>query len=150
MISVYLIGSLKNPEVPKVAQAIRALGFEVFDDWYAVGPEADDYWRDYEKAKGHNFAQALAGYSARHIFEFDKHHIDRCSIGILLMPSGKSAHLELGYMAGQDKTTIYCYDQEPERYDIMVQFANHVCCGVPALLDLMKQLAPSTERLTKA
>ena len=35
---VYLIGSLRNPKVPKIAEKIRALGFEVFDDWFAAGP----------------------------------------------------------------------------------------------------------------
>jgi len=57
---VYLIGSLRNPAVPELANTIRALGYDVFDDWYAAGPEADDKWRDYEKARGHTYKQALS------------------------------------------------------------------------------------------
>ena len=34
---VYLIGSLRNPEVPQIANKIRELGFEVFDDWHPNG-----------------------------------------------------------------------------------------------------------------
>ena len=33
MRSIYLIGYLRNPEVPKVAEKLRIAGFEVFDDW---------------------------------------------------------------------------------------------------------------------
>ncbi len=46
---IYLIGSLRNPNIPAIANELRTLGYEVFDDWYAAGPEADDYWKSYEK-----------------------------------------------------------------------------------------------------
>ena len=49
---IYLIGSLKNPLVPKTGVLLRENGFEVFDDWYAAGPEADDMWQEYEQLKG--------------------------------------------------------------------------------------------------
>lgn len=39
---IYIIGSLKNRRnVMKLANNIRAKGFEVFDDWTSPGPEAD-------------------------------------------------------------------------------------------------------------
>ena len=123
MRSIYLIGSLRNPEVPKVAETLRIAGFDVFDDWYAAGPEADDYWQQYEKARGHSFAEALQGYAAGHVYAYDREHLDRCDMGVLLMPAGKSAHLELGYMAGRGKRTFILLDKEPERYDVMYQFA---------------------------
>ena len=97
MSKVYLIGSLRNPKVPEVASSIREHGFDVFDDWYAAGPEADDYWRDYERGRNHDLPEALNGYAAQHVFHFDKHHLDHCDMALLQMPAGKSGHLELGY-----------------------------------------------------
>lgn len=136
--SIYLIGSLRNPQVPKVAETLRIAGFDVFDDWYAAGPEADDYWQKYETARGHSYAEALAGYAAKHVYEFDKYHLDRCDMGILLLPAGKSGHLELGYMSGQGKRTFILLDKVPERYDVMYQFATG---GVHTdLFSLMKSL----------
>jgi cell division septation protein DedD len=42
---IYLIGSLKNrKKIIDLANRLRKLGFEVFDDWIAPGPDADDYW----------------------------------------------------------------------------------------------------------
>lgn len=116
---VYLIGSLRNPIVPQVAAKIRQAGIEVFDDWYAAGPIADDSWMEYERARGKTFEQALNDYAARHVLEFDRHHLNRAHIGVLVMPAGKSGHLELGYLAGQGKPTFVYFPEEPERWDVM-------------------------------
>jgi len=125
---VYLMGSLKNENIPHMANQIRELGFgEVFDDWFSPGPNADDYWRDYEKVRGSSYKQALTNWAGKHVFEFDKFHIDRADIGILVMPAGKSGHLELGYMIGSGKKCFIVFDEEPERWDVMYQFAHGLC-----------------------
>ena len=59
MKTLYLIGSLRNPEVPSVGAVLRNIGYDVFDDWHAAGPTADDSWKEYEEARGHNYRQAL-------------------------------------------------------------------------------------------
>ena len=120
---IYLIGSLRNEKIPHVAKEIRELGFEVFDDWFSPGPEADDFWRKFEKVRGSSYKEALSNYAAKHIYNFDKRHIDRADIGVLFMPGGKSAHLELGYMIGRGKRCFVLFDKEPERWDLMYQFA---------------------------
>lgn len=125
---IYLIGSLRNPEIPKIANTIRAKGFEVFDDWFAAGEKADDSWRDYEKQRGHSYKEALAGYAAKHVFAFDKLHLNRCDGAVLVMPAGKSGHLELGYVSGIGKPAWVLFDSVPERYDVMTQFATAGAC----------------------
>jgi hypothetical protein len=127
MAKIYLIGSLRNPRVPEIASKLRADGHEVFDDWFAAGPEADDYWQKYEIAKGNNFKQALDGYAAHHVFQFDKTHLDSNNMAILILPAGKSGHLELGYMIGQGKPGYILFDDVmPDRWDVMYKF----CTGV--------------------
>lgn len=136
---LYLIGSLRNPKVQEIAAEFRKLlpGWEVFDDWQAAGPEADDYWRDYEKAKGHDFAKALEGHAAKHVYEFDKHHLDTSDAAILILPAGKSGHLELGYMVGKGKYTAILLDDDPERFDVMYQFVDKV---TRSLKDIVEDL----------
>jgi nucleoside 2-deoxyribosyltransferase len=137
---IYLIGSLKNrKKIIDLANRLRELGFEVFDDWIAPGPDADDYWRDYEKRRGSSYKQALKNYAATHIFEFDKYHIDRSDMGVLYMPAGKSAHLELGYMIGRGKPCFVLFDEEPERWDVMYQFATAVCFSYEELVKELKK-----------
>jgi len=124
---IYVIGSLKNDKIPHIAKELReTLGVEVFDDWFSPGPEADDFWRKYEKVRGSSYAQALSNWAGKHVFEFDKFHIDRLGIGVMVMPTGKSGHLELGYMLGQGKKGYILFDKEPERWDVMYQFATGV------------------------
>lgn len=134
---IYLIGSMKNPEIPKLAISLRKLGFDVFDDWYSPGPETDDYWQKYEKERGRNYKEALQGWHAKEVFEFDKLHLDRADVGVLVLPAGKSGHLELGYMVGKGKPSYILFDKEPERYDIMYQFATDVFYSAE---DLIKAL----------
>ena len=44
----------------------------------------------------------------------------------MVMPAGKSGHLELGYMLGQGKKGYILFDKEPDRWDVMYQFATGV------------------------
>lgn len=134
--SVYLIGSLRNPEVPKVARELRGLlpGVEVFDDWHAAGPHADDHWRDYHKARGHTFTEALQHRAALNTFRYDKANLDRCDAAVLVLPAGKSAHLELGYMAGRSKPTFILMPEADERWDVMYLFAAGVVGSVEELI----------------
>lgn len=136
---IYLIGSLRNPEIPKIGQQLRGAGFEVFDDWFAGGPIADDSWQEYEKSRGTSYDTALKSYAARHVFNFDLEHLNRADIGILVLPAGKSGHLELGYMIGKGKKGYVLFDKEPDRWDIMYQFANDIYFSVDSLIKGMKQ-----------
>jgi hypothetical protein len=139
---VYLIGSLRNPEVPKIAEAIRlATGEEVFDDWFSAGPEADDKWRDYERSRGHSYQQALSGLAAKHVFEFDRLHLERASSVVLALPAGKSGHLELGWAMGSG-TPGYILLDSPDRWDIMYQFATGVFSNLTDLVKELKTNAP--------
>lgn len=123
---VYLIGSLRNPRIPQIGNAIRELGIEAFDDWHGGGPEADDKWQEYEQTRGRHYKDALYGEAARNIFEFDKRHLDAANVGVLIAPAGRSGHLELGYLSGQGKNTYVLFDGEPERWDVMYQFCTNV------------------------
>ena len=127
--SIYLVGSLRNKEIPNVARELRKLGLDVFDDWFAAGPEADDYWKEYEIGKGKSYKEALRGYAAQHVFQFDKHHLDRVDAAILVLPAGRSGHLELGYVAGSGKPTFILLDDayiDTGRFDVMYNFATAV------------------------
>lgn len=135
--SVYLIGSLRNERVPLVAAQLREAGFDVFDDWYAAGPEADDYWQRYENGRGRSYNEALRGHAARHVFEYDKTHLDRCDSAVLMLPAGKSGHLELGYFIGTGKPGFILLDKEPDRYDVMYAFADSVHTDVLSLTDAL-------------
>ncbi len=135
---VYLIASLRNPDVPHLGNKIRALGLEVWDDWYGAGKIADQAWQEYEQIRGRPYKEALYGNAAQNIFQFDKRHLDASDLAVLLLPAGKSGHLEFGYMIGQGKRGYILFPEEPERWDVMNQFATNVFFNEA---DLLEELA---------
>jgi len=146
MAKIYLIGSLRNPKIPEIANKLREHGHEVFDDWFAAGPEADDYWQKYEQNRGHNYKQGLDGYAAKHVYNFDKHHLDTNDIAILALPAGKSGHLELGYMIGSGKKGYILFDEQmPDRWDVMYLFATGVFFHLDELITELDETPAKVE-----
>lgn len=119
MTKVYIIGALKNLEIPKIGIAIRNLGFDAFDDWWSASEDADDWWQAHERQKNRSYRDALYGHHATCVFEFDHKHLDAADAGVLVMPCGRSGHLEAGYLAGQKKPVFILFEGEPDKYDVM-------------------------------
>lgn len=141
---IYLIGSLRNPEIPRVGDQLRRAGFDVFDDWFAGGPIADDSWQEYEKGRGRDYRTALYGPAARNIFQFDHSNLVKSDAAVLVLPAGKSGHLELGFMVGLGKRGYVLFPEEPERWDVMYQFADDVFFSTDTLIrDLSHWLSSS-------
>jgi hypothetical protein len=136
--SIYVIGSMRNPRIPIVAAALRAIGWDAFDDWYSPGPECDDKWQEYEKARGRSFREALEGHHAKHAFALDEHHIERCAVGLLVLPAGKSAHIELGVFRGMNKPRYILMDGEPDRYDLMYRFATKIFMSIDEMTETLR------------
>lgn len=116
---VYLASSWRNESQPAVVGAIREAGHEVYDfrnprpgnsgfHWSAVDPK----WKDWTPRQ---FVQALSHPVAVSGFMSDFEAMMWADTGLLLMPSGRSAHLELGWMSGAGKATgVILADGEPE------------------------------------
>lgn len=136
---IYVAGALQNSRVPEVASALREHGYEAWDEWHGAGPHADDHWRDYEVARGHTYAEALGGIGAQNTFLFDLAHLDLADYLVLVMPAGRSSHLELGYFLGKDKPAFILLDSEPERFEVMPNFATAVCSSVSELLGMIER-----------
>lgn len=134
MSKLYLIGSLRNKAVPELAARVREnhVNIEVFDDWYSAGPEADDYWKTYEQAKhgtdSQAYVTALNGYAAEHVFQFDKHHLDTATHALLVLPAGKSGHMEITYAAygAGCNTAILLEEGADPRWDVMYKFIPNI------------------------
>lgn len=138
---VYLIGSLRNPNIVALGERLRDAmpDVQVFDDWLCAGPHADDAWRDHEKALGHSYLEAIERPAAKHVFAFDKFHLLDSTAVVLVAPAGKSAHLELGWALGQGKPGFILMDN-PERWDVMYQFATGVTDKEDQLVTMLKQV----------
>lgn len=134
MAKLYLIGSLRNQAIPSLAARLRKTRpeYEIFDDWFAAGPEADDFWKTYEQGKfgtdSAAYVSGLNGYAADHVFQFDKHHLDTSSHALLVLPAGKSGHMEIMYAAyGVGANTAILLEEGVDpRWDVMYKFIPNI------------------------
>lgn len=126
MTKLYLIGSLRNKRIPALANRLRKMMTDdvvIFDDWFAAGPEADDHWKEYEQERGRTYEEALEGAAAKNVFAFDKRNLDDSTHALLVLPAGKSGHMEIMYAAyGVGAKTAILLDPEDVRWDVMYQF----------------------------
>jgi len=137
--NIYLIGSLANRKIIELANELREHDFVVFDDWISPGEETDTKWQEYERRRGRTYKEALNGQHARDVFEFDKRHLDAADCAVLVLPAGRSGHLELGYIC-RDKPGFVLFEEEPDKYDIMYLFAQDIFFNKDDLIQALEKL----------
>lgn len=137
---IYVVGSLENPKVEEVAEALRTFdGVEVFDQWRAAAPDGDKLWQAYCKRRGWGYKEALRSDFVRTAYEFDFKHLSEADVVVLVMPAGRSAHLELGWALGKGKKGYILFpDGEPDRYDLMANMATDVFFSVDELVEALR------------
>jgi len=70
-------------------------------------------------------------------FALDKAGMDKADCCVLVLPSGRSAHLEAGYMAGEGKPvfTLVLEPCEPELMSLLLGPPGHICAGMNELFN---------------
>lgn len=126
--NVYVASSWRNPTQQLVVELLRADGFEVYD---FKRPGTAFHWRDVDPGFEHwTFDEYRAGLEhelSGHGFEADFGAMQVADACVLVLPCGRSAHLEAGWFAGQDKfLAIYQPGAEPFEPELMYKMATVV------------------------
>ncbi len=80
----------------------------------------------------------LADERSRRAFEEDKKWIDWADVVLLVLPAGKSSHLEAGYAVGSGKKLIIWQEEYPKgEFDVMYGFADLVTENVVSVFDFL-------------
>lgn len=117
---VYVASSWRNEHQPEVVRALRAGGHDVYDFRNPEPGNTGFAWSDIDPAwqtwTTEQFRHALLHPIAKHGFELDMRALATCEACVLVLPCGRSAHLECGWAAGAGrKTLVYSpVQQEPE------------------------------------
>ncbi len=144
---VYVASSWRNEIQPMVVLAIREAGHEVYDFRHPhLGPgkrgagfhwsEIDSEWERWTPGE---FREALSHPIAMDGFAADLEGLRWCDVVVLVMPCGRSAHLELGWAIGAGKTTAILLDAgEPE---LMYGLAHALCVSMWEVLQVLAGVA---------
>ncbi len=136
---LYVASSWRNIRQPHVVWMLREAGHDVYDfrhsghsfAWSAI----DANWKAWSPRA---FRAALEDPIARCGFDADWSAIQDAEAGVLLMPCGRSAHLEAGYFVGAGKPLfiLLSSDGEPE---LMYRMATRVCVSLTELLAALSE-----------
>lgn len=140
MARIYLAASWRNPYHSVMLAMLRNEGHEVYDfknpphspgfKWSDIGLELPCTAHEYRTAL-HTHPRAAQGFNA----DFSAMRwADTC---VMLLPSGRSAHLELGWMAGAGKRTVIL-TQDGEEPELMALLADHIAISYEEVLRFVK------------
>ena len=122
MMRIYIASSWRNPYQEMLVKICEELGYEVYDfkhpapddngfHWSEIDPE----WKSWSPDK---FIKALDHPIANRGFTFDMDALVACDVCLLVLPSGRSAHLEAGYAVGRGKPVLI-YMPVPDEPELM-------------------------------
>lgn len=140
---IYVASSWKNQLQSYVVEALREIGHEVYDfknpkpgergfSWSKIDPD----YKDWDDAK---YLLALKHPEAEAGFGLDWAAMEWADTGVLVLPCGRSAHIEAGYFAGAKKNLfIMLGNENPVIPELMYKMATAVFPGVASLTQALK------------
>ncbi len=138
MANIYVASSWRNPYYPEVVKRLRAEGHQVYD--FRNPPHGGNgfHWTDIdENAPNWSFEEYSEGLhhpKAERQFAADLEALEWADTCVLVLPCGRSAHTEAGWMAGAGKRVI-AYIPEMVEPELMYKLFDQV---VGNLDDLVK------------
>ena len=121
MAKVYVASSWRNEYQQQVVERLRAVGAEVYDFKHPNGgkgfswSDVDPDWKNWDVK---TYVDGLEHKMAVEGFKRDFEAMKKADICVLVLPCGRSAHAEAGWMAGARKTVI-AYIPKLEEAELM-------------------------------
>lgn len=141
MARIYLASSWRNPHQPWMVDLLRQAGHQVYDfrnpphstgfSWPQIGLELPCSAEDYRTT-------LLTHPRAAQGFNADFAAMRWADTGLLVLPCGRSAHLELGWLAGAGKRTIIL-TQDGEEPELMALLADQICISPDEVIEALRQ-----------
>ena len=137
---IYVASSWRNKIQPSAVQALEKAGHDVYDfrhpkqsnvvfngfHWSDIDPE----WEQWTPQR---FRDSLDHPLAKDGFSKDYWAMRQAEKCVLVLPCGRSAHLEAGWLKGKGaRLIIYLSDGEPE---LMYKLANYICTSMGEVIE---------------
>jgi hypothetical protein len=141
---IYVASSWRNARQPTIVAVLRDAGHEVYDFRHPRAGDEGFHWSEidpgWQSWSPEQFRDSLGHPLTRRGFASDFDAMGWADTGVLLLPCGRSAHLEAGYFVGAGKPLyILLSDGEPE---LMYRMATRVCVNIDEVLDSLKGMTP--------
>jgi hypothetical protein len=140
---IYVASSWRNPMQPAVIHTLKAAGLDAYDFRNPADGDVGFSWKDVEPTwdgldvergvspesylRGVSHPLALDGYAK------DFAAMEKADAFVLILPCGRSAHLELGWAVGAGKRTAILLD-DPCTPELMYRMVDHISTDIFDLL----------------
>ena len=138
--NIYVASSWRNKKHPEIVKLLEDLGYSVYD--YRNPPNKTGFtWAqvlpNWMNATPQEFRDMLDNPLTEAAFNSDFNELDAADLCVLLLPCGRSAHLEAGYAVGCGRNLIILQEEscEPE---LMYKMANYLCIDREELVEAVK------------
>lgn len=137
MARIYVASSWRNERQPGVVDRLRVAGHEVYDfrnpphgdsgfNWRQIDPD----WQGWSAEKYRHLL--LTHPVASHGFLSDLRGMQWADVCVLVLPCGRSAHLEAGWFCGAGKRCVVLLaDGEPELMNLL---ATDICLSIDEVI----------------
>lgn len=142
MANIYVASSWRNLAQPGVVTMLRASGHEVYDFRHPPHGRGGFAWSDidpkWKEWTATQYRDALKSAVAEDGYRSDMDGMEWADVCVLVLPSGRSAHLEAGWFAGKGKR-VYVLTQDGEEPELMAKMATGICTSWSELLGALEK-----------
>ena len=138
---VYVASSFRNARCAEVVAALRGAGHLTYDFRDPLGDgktfswqEVDPGWQAWDVGEYRN---ALHSRAADRAFGLDMVALEKADACVLVLPCGRSAHLEMGYAVGRCKRTVVLLGGEPLVPELMYRMIDARAETVEQVLEFL-------------
>lgn len=136
--SIYVASSWRCERQPMVVQVLREAGYVVYDFRNPAPGRNGFHWTEvdpaWKKWAGTDFLGGIQHPIAQAAFDVDMDALKAADVCVLVMPCGRSAHLEAGYAVGAGKPTFILLDDKPGESELMYKMCDGICLDMQELL----------------
>ena len=134
---IYVASSWRNARHDDVVDALDGAGHRVYDYRYPKPGGSGFHWSeidpDWQSWSIEDYRQGLEHPLAKSGFQADWRALEWAEASVLVLPSGRSSHLEAGYFVGAKKPLciLLAEGEEPE---LMYKMASWRCADIEELM----------------
>lgn len=140
---IYVASSWRNEHQQAVVNELRLNGYEVYDFKHPNKGEPGFQWAkidlNWQNWNMKEYREALRNDYAQFGFNRDFDAMKAADICVLLLPCGRSAHLEAGWMKGAGKKVFaFIYPQERIEPELMYGLIDGIALSIQDLVEMLK------------